>query len=230
MVTINGNKVSAGVAIFVIIFVFPLFCSYVQAQTSIAFSPAEQFSVPAYNGSISFAVNGTYSKATFENNTWTFSNLLLDRSQPLENFHISTQNSNITISSYATFNNTVVNSIRLRYAVEGQGKQILNLNLGAEPNPSVEWSVTVNNNVSLAEGKSWSISHDGTMTVNGASGNVSIVRFDFSALFGNSESNSNLPFYQQHSVAILIAAAFALVVVVAVLIKVKNRKQTSESD
>ena len=65
--------------------------------------------------------------------------------------------------------------------------------------------------------------------MNGASGNVSIIRFDLSALFGNSESNSNLPFYQQHSVAILIAAAFVLVVVVAVLIKVKNRKQPGES-
>jgi hypothetical protein len=118
----------------------------------------------------------------------------------------------------------------LRYAVEGQGKQILNLNLGAEPNPSVEWSVTVNNNVSLAEGKSWSISHDGTMTVNGASGNVSIVRFDFSALFGNSESNSNLPFYQQHSVAIIIAVAVAAAVIVAVVIKVNSRKNSSESE
>ena len=30
-------------------------------------TPAEKFSIPLYNGTVSFAVNGTYSKATFEN-------------------------------------------------------------------------------------------------------------------------------------------------------------------
>ena len=199
--------------------------------TPATLTTADQFLIPTYNGSISFAVNGTYSNATFENNTWTFTNLYLTGSQPLKNFQISTQNSNVTIFSYVISNNTTFQSARLRYAVEGQGKQILNLGLGPEEgglNPSVEWSV-INNNVSLVEGEGWSISHDGTMTVNGASGNVSIVHYNFSDFFGNSEPNSNLPFYQQHSVAIAIVSVLAIVVVIAVVIKVKNREQSGES-
>jgi hypothetical protein len=112
----------------------------------------------------------------------------------------------------------------LRYAVEGTGKQILNLGLSpqeAGSDPGVNWSVTVNNNVFLAEGKGWSISHDGTMIITGGSGNVSIVHYDF---FGNGMSNSNLPFYQEHSVAIAIATALAIVAVIAIVIKVKNRE------
>jgi hypothetical protein len=150
--------------------------------------------------------------------------LHLNGSQPLENLEFSAQNSNVTISSYVTSNNTGLQIIWLRYAVEGTGKQILNLGLSPQEaglDPGVNWSVTVNNNVFLAEGKGWSISHDGTMTVNGGSGNVNIVHYDF---FGNGMSNSNLPFYQEHSVAIAIATALAIVAVIAIVIKVKNRE------
>ena len=227
MVTINGNKVSIGVATVVIIFTFLLTCPNTQAQTNISFTPADKFSIPAYNGTISFAVNGTYSNATFENNTWTFTNLHLKGSQPLENLEFSTQNSNVTIFSYITSNVNGIPTVRLRYAVEGMGKQILNLGLSPQDagfDAAAEWTVTVNNNVFLGEGEGWSISHDGTMTVSGPSGNVSVVHTDY---FGNS---SNLPFYQQHSVAIAIAAALAIVVVIAVGVKVINRKQSSESE
>jgi hypothetical protein len=224
-VKINRDKVSAGIAIIVIIFIFLLTCPNSQAQTSIAFKPTDIFLVPAYNGSISFRVNGTYSAATFENNTWTFTNLHLTGSQPLENLKFSAQNSNVTIFSYVTSNNTGSQTVRLRYAVEGTGKQILNLGLSPKEggsNPSAEWTVTVNNNVFLAQGNGWSISHDGTIIVNGANGNVSIVNY--------SMSNSNLPFFQQHSVAVAIATALAIVVVIAVVIKVKNGEQPGKSE
>jgi hypothetical protein len=225
LVTIKNSKVLIGIAIIVIIFIFLLICPNSQAQTSIAFKPTDIFLVPAYSGSISFGVNGTYSAATFENNTWTFTNLHLNGSQPLKTFQISTQNSNVTISSYVTSNNTGLQTIRLRYAVEGPGEQILNLGLSpqeAGSNPNAEWTVTVNNNVFLAEGEGWSISHDGTMIVNGASGTVSIVHY--------SMSNSNLPFFQQHSVAVAISTALAIVVAIAIVIKVKNREQPGKSE
>ena len=233
MAGININKVSAAIAIVAIIFIFPLSFSYGQAQTGIAFTPTDHFSIPAYNGSISFAVKGTYSKATFENNSWVFTNLnltnLQTNSQPLENLKISTQNSNITILSCLTSNNTSFQSERLRYVVEGQGKQIVNLGLGpksGDPSLSFEWIVSANNHTFFAEGDVWSLSHDGTITVNGASGNVSITHYDF-ADFGNGISNSNSPFYQQHSVAIVTVIAVAIVVVIAVVIKVKNKEQPS---
>ncbi|MGA3290998.1 MAG: hypothetical protein ABSD42_12250 [Candidatus Bathyarchaeia archaeon] len=231
MGTINSYIVSAGVAIIVIIIIFPLSCSNAQAQTNIAFNPVDQFSIPAYNGSISFAVNGTYFTATFENNSWTFTNLLLTGSAPLENFEVSTQNSNLTILSYLTSNITGFQIEQLRYVVEGRGKQIVNLGLGPEESglsPIYEWSVVVNGKTFLSEGADWSVSNDGTMTINGESGNVSLVHFNFSD-FGSSASNSNLPFYQQHSVVIGIATTVAVVVVIAVGIKVKNKEKPSES-
>lgn len=226
MVTINRKKVSAGIAIIVIVLIFPWTCPNTQAQTNITFSPADKFSIPSYNGTISFAVNGTYSEATLENDTWTFTNLRLNRSQPLENFKISTQNSNVTIFSYLAFN-TTLQSARLRYVVEGQGKQILNLGLSSQEGEwtGVNWSVITGNNVFMAEGEGWSISHDGTLVVTGATGNVSIVHWGF---FENSISSSNLPFYQQHSVAIVIAMVVSVTIIVAIVIKVKSKEHSGE--
>ena len=226
---ISRGKVSTGIAIIFIIFILSFTCLNTQAQTNVSFTSSDKFSIPAYNGIISFAVNGTYSSATLENNSWTFTNLLLNGSQPLENFAISTQNCNVTIFSYQILNNTSFNFSTFNYAVEGKGNQILNLGLGPEEGgsiTSVEW-IILNNHVFLAEGEGWSISHDGTMIVNGLSGNVSIIHYGSSELL--SVSNSNLPFYQQHSVAIAIATAVTITLVIAVVIKVKNREQPSES-
>ncbi len=219
LATINLIKISVGILLVLFIVIFPLTCRYAQAQTNTAFNNSEIFFVPAYNGSISFGVNGTYSNATFENNIWVFANLRLNRSQPLAVLEISAQNSNVTIFSYTATNNAASPSVRLRYTVVGQGSQTVNLGLSpkiAEFDPGAEWSITVNNNVFLAQGQGWTISRDGTITVDDANGTVNIAHTEY---FGN---NSNVPFYQQHSVAIAIAAAFVAVVVVAVVVKVKT--------
>ncbi len=228
MVTINRKKVSAGIAIIVIVLIFPWTCPNTQAQTDITFKPADKFSIPSNNDTISFAVNGTYSKATLENDTWTFMNLRLNGSQPLENFKISTQNSNVTIFSYIAFN-TTLQSLLLRYAVEGKGKQIFNFGLGSQEGEwsAIDWSVIANNAVFIAEGEGWTISNDGTLIVTGVTGNVSIVHWGF---FENSLPSSNLPFYLQHSVAIATAVAVAIIIGIAVAIKVKNREHSGESE
>ncbi|MGD0202708.1 MAG: hypothetical protein ABSC20_02225 [Candidatus Bathyarchaeia archaeon] len=220
----NRGKVSTGIAIIFIIFILSLTCPNTQAQTNISFTPADKFCTPENNGSIGFAVNGTYSNATVENDTWTFTNLYLTGSQPLENFEISTQDSNVTIFSYRTFNNTAFQDVQLRYVVEGKGKQVLNLGLGSEEE-GWEWSVAFNG-IFIGEGNCWNILRDGTLIVTGATGNVSIINLDY----GNSAPSSNLPFYQQHSVAIIIAVAVAAAVIVAVVIKVNSRKNSSESE
>ena len=120
----------AGITIIVIILILPSICTITQAQANMALSPSNQFSIPVYNGNINFEVNGTYSTATFEDNTWIFTNLQLTGSQPLENFQISSKNSNVTIVSYVVTNNTAFPNVRLRYVVDGKGQQILNLGLG----------------------------------------------------------------------------------------------------
>ena len=230
MAIIKVGKVSAEVALVIIFCIISLSFADAHAQTEVAFNAGNQFPIPEYNGSISFAINGTYSTATLKNNTWTFTDLTIPHSRPIKNFQISTQNSNVTILSYVASNNTFQGvpylTVRLRYAVEGQGKQILNLGVGPGQsviNPSEQWSVFVNNK-SLAEGsEGWSISHNGVMTVNGASGNVSIFYVNFSNFEGGIPK-SNLPFYEQHSVAIAVVIGVTLVVVIAVVIKVRNRE------
>jgi hypothetical protein len=230
LVTINNNKGSTRIAIIVIVFTFLLMSPNTQAQTNIAFKPADKFLIPTYNGSISFAVNGTYFNATFENNTWTFTNLFLTESQPLENFEISTQNSNVTIFSYLTSNSTFASynqqRAQLSYVVEGQGKQILNLGLGSEEE-GWEWVVRLNNHV-IGEGDGWNILRDGTMVVTGATGNVTISHYRLSDSSGNNVLSSNLPFSQQYSVAIITAMLVAITVVIAIVVKVKNREQSGE--
>ncbi len=229
---INRGKVSTGIAIIFIIFILSLTCPNTQAQTNISFTTVDKFYTPENNGSIGFAVNGTYSNATFENNTWTFMNLRLNGSLPIENLEFSAQNCNVTIFSYQAFNTTTFNILLLSYVVEGQGKQILNLGLGSQEGglgASAEWSVLFGTHVFTDEGDGWNLLPDGTLIVTGASENenVTIVHYVFLDSFG---SNSNLPFYQQHSVAIIIAVAVAATVIVTVVIKVNSRKNSSESE
>jgi hypothetical protein len=88
-------------------------------------------------------------------------------------------------------------------------------------NAKYEWTVTGNNTVFLSEGVAWSVSHNGAITVKGETGNLSIAHLNFTGQV----SKTNLPFYQQHSVAIATVVAVALVVIVAVLIKVKTKQK-----
>ena len=147
----------------------------------------------------------------------------MDRSR-LRILPISAQNSNVTILSYQTFNTTIFNGVLLSYVVTGKGTQILNLGLGSEEQG---WEYTVTfNGVVIGEGEGWNILHDGTLIVTGATGNVSIINFDY----GNNASSSNLPFYQQHSIAIITAIGLVAAVIVAGVIKVTSRKHSGKSE
>ncbi|MGA3291443.1 MAG: hypothetical protein ABSD42_14540 [Candidatus Bathyarchaeia archaeon] len=231
MVTISRSKGSAEIAIIVIlviVFIFSCNCPNLQAQTNVFFSPADKFSFPAYNGTVSFAVNGTYSNATLENGTWTFMNLRLNGSLPIENLEFSAPNCNVTIFSYQEFNTTSFNILLLSYVVEGHGKQILNLGLGSqegELSASAEWNVVFGTRVLTDEGDGWNLLPDGTLIVTGASENenVTILHYVFLDSF-----NSNLPFYQQHSVAIIVAITVAATVAIAVVIKVRPREHSDD--
>jgi hypothetical protein len=231
LVSINRNKVFVGIVVVFIIVIFPSGCLEAQAQADVNFSPADKFSIPSNNGTISFAVNGSYSKATFENDTWTFVNLQINGSAPLNNFEISTQNSNVSVFYYTEFN-TTLRRVLLRYTVEGQGKQILNLGISSLQGTwsGIDWSVVsarAGNNVFMTEGEDWTISKDGTIAVTGVTGNVSIIHWGF---FENSLLDSELPFYQQHSVAIIIAVSVTVTVIAAVAIKVRKGDQLSEGE
>ena len=210
-------------AILVVLF-FSCFCPNSQAQTNTTFTDLDRFSIPETNGTISFAVNGSYSSAIFENHTWIFKNLRLRNSLSFGNLKVSVENSNITIFPPRA-NNTLFRSSTLRYSVEGQGKQIVNLGLNTSRRTDAsEWTVTIpgpdGNTVFLAEGEGWILLPDNSVVVTGITGNLSVTHFS-SFIF---ENDSNLPFYQQHSIGIVTAASVLVTVAIALVIKVKVRR------
>ena len=210
-------------AAIILVLVFPTLCPDVKAQDGTTFTPQDKFSIPELNGSIRFALNGSYSSATLENGTWTFNDLSLNNSQPLGNLRISVEDSDITVWSFRShliFNR----SAQLRYNVQGIGNQTIDLGLNStQPTDPVEWtvtvpSVTVPNTVFLAVGDHWNLLPDNSVVVSGLTGNVSISHFRF-----NIPNTSNLPFYQQHSVTITVVSLLAVLVVVALVIRFKVR-------
>jgi hypothetical protein len=211
-------------AILIIILVLPGACFVAQAQTETSFEPTDKFSLAEYNGSISFASGGTYSQAIRENGTWNFENLRLNNSRVPKNLKVSAQNSNITITSYQKSNNTF-GSTQLRYVVTGQGKQTFKLDLNSEGG---EWWVTFNS-VFMANNDGWSVSPDTTITITGATSNVSISYYNFPDSLGGSSNNSKLPFYQQHSVAIAAAVTVAITAILVVVIRRKNDNSSGQS-
>ena len=218
-------KSSIVIAVIIILFISSLSFSNIKAQSNICFTPTDHFLLPSSNGEVNFAVNGSYSSATLENGGWTFKNLSINGTTPIQNFFVSAQDSKITIFSYFSSNFTIT-TLRLRYAVEGNGKQSFNFGLGRFN--GIDWTIvkTVDlKNTFLTPGTDYKFSSEGEIVVNGATGNFSIVHYNFS---NNRLLNSNLPFYQQQSVGIVTAAVVAIVVVLAVVIAVRNRKNLND--
>jgi hypothetical protein len=194
----------------------------VEAQIETSFQPTDKFSIPNNNGTISFATDGTYSQAILKNGTWDFENLHLNNSESIENLRVSAQDSKVTILSYKTFNSTVL-SKRLAYIVEGHGKQTFNLGLEAARS---DWSVSFNGKF-IAENDGWQIVPDSTLTITGATENVTIYYFNFTGALGVVASNPNLPFYEQHSIAIV--TGFVVVVAIAVITMVRRKIRTNDT-
>jgi hypothetical protein len=185
------------------------------------FYPKDKFSIPSQNGTISFAVEGTYSTATLKDDIWSFTNLQLNGSQPLEKLDVSTEDSDIIIFSHLSYDYLRKISV-LTYFAEGQGTQTLNIGIEAGKNQggiNIEWSVIVNDTF-VAQGNKWNINPEGTLTITGLSGNITVFYFSI----GEEANNENLPFFQQHSIVILTIFAAAITVVVAIVIKTKNQK------
>jgi hypothetical protein len=190
-------------------------CLFAQAQTETSFQPTDEFEAAANHSVIRFAFNGTYSNAFLDNGAWTFQNLHL-RTSTIDTLKISAQNSNITIISLS-MSNTSFARLSIRYHVEGQGSQTVNF--GVVPTGG-GWAAAVNSTFP-SPGDGWSAADDGTVTVNGpwSGKNVTI------AYYGYYDPTANLPFYEQHSVALWTVGAVAIVVVVVAAIWRRNKRQ-----
>jgi len=146
-------------------------------------------------------------------------NLRINGSEPLQNLQISTENSNVTIFSYYT-TTFGFPSDRLSYFVQGQGQQIINIGVGLHGGSNVDWVVLSNGSFISND---WSVSRNGSVTLVRLTGNMSIIYFGFT----NQLANSNLPFYEQHSIAIAVTVAFAVTVAAAIMINVAVKKRSA---
>jgi hypothetical protein len=200
---------------------------FVFADSDIPFTPETPFNIPNCNGWIYFSVNGVYSSAILENNSWIFSNLHLSNSHNLKSFTASAKDCNITIISFEVFS-SYENSGMLRYNVTGLGTQAFNLGLSPSFGLSSKFrqlgvmfsTEFINGSDFLEEGDGWQISPDGTITVTNATTGVGIFYLDFPQEF----TNSNLPFYQRHSVTIIVIALAAAIIIVGLVLKLNSLK------
>ena len=116
----SRKPILTGLAIVLIVALtfFPKF-SNTLAQTDTTFTSSDKFRIPELKGSIRFNVNGNYTSATLQNNTWVFTDLKLANSPIVRTLKISVENSNITVYSYRTFPQ-FGRSTSIRFNVEGQ--------------------------------------------------------------------------------------------------------------
>ncbi len=205
-----------------VIFCFLSGSHLAQTQAVTEFTPQDRFAIPTKNGNISFAVNGTYSQARLENDTWIFTDLQLAYSpNTLPYIQISAQDCNVTIRMYGRFSSVDSSGI-FWYNVTGQGTQTVKFNL--EPIDR-EWSVIFDGEF-FPEGQDWHLADDETLTITPQSVNVTLFFMNYPSDVGK---NSSLPFYQRHSAVIATGIIVAVIVAVATIVRIKNQK-TSKAE
>jgi len=214
------NSVKQIVITITIITLFSNCFSYiVNGQTENAFTPNDNFDIPNNNSSINFAFNGTYEKATLENNTWNFTNLQSNNNQNREklNFTASATDSKVTISFILVYNRTFgserVRRAILRYTNDGVGTQTFDL--GLDPQKG-EWGAIFNDEF-IAENRGYTISTDGTITIAEAPSNITLTYYGYPA------SRFNQPFLNQHSVVILTTLTTIIVLIFSIIIRKRKK-------
>lgn len=205
---------------FVILFSPFSFDLTVGGETKTFFTPTDNFKIEMKNSSISFAVNGTYQQANLINGTWNFENLQLVNSPKID-LKVSARDSKVTIASCRTYNVTFagerVREIRLRYTVVGQGIQTLNF--GIPPNEG-DWGVIFNDTY-MDKNDGWKISPDGTLTVMGATANVTLAYYGFPESFRDNSGGLYQSILKQHSVLITTTIAVVIIIILAAAIRRK---------
>ena len=212
---------------FTLLLAIPQFPLSVNAQAETNFTAKDRFNIPQTNGTLSFALNGSYTSAILENDTWSFKNLRLNSqnltflglnaTQGLDEFRFSTQNSNVTVWTCFSVNYTLP-VVLISYYAEGVGNQTVNLGVNTSQPSSSEWSVIVSDSVFLPEGDNWRLLPDGSVLVWGRPGNVTVAHFGFTGEY------KNLSFFLQHYVGIFTAVFLTTVIAVSLLIRARTRK------
>jgi hypothetical protein len=206
---------------------FFCFVFFAHGQSEIVFAPNDIFEIPMNNGSISFAVNGTYEQANLENGVWSFVNLHLANSEHAEkvDLKVSAKNSIIVITScriyYGTFAGEKVKGARLTYEVVGEGTQIFDLGLDTE---NGDWSV-IRNGEWPGKNHGWSLSPSGIVTVTNAVGRVTLAYYGFPVSFLESRDLASQNVWEKHSVFITTVVTVFVTVIIAIAIRFRNKKK-----
>jgi hypothetical protein len=226
---VNRDQALRGLVISILLvltltLLFPNVC----AQNVTTFSPGTAFPIAENNAAIKFATNGSYTDTQLENGAWHFTNLRLYPARSPANLTISAQNTTVTLFTYTFTNTTILNLpyARLALRCNATGEGVFNINFERNISTSdlsviVDWYVS-SNGVIYGRGHRWNFLPDGTVAIQGLTGNVTI---SYSPTYENVQNRvANASFYDQHSVLFVTAAMVGLTVVIAVAVKVKLRQ------
>ena len=81
-----------------------------------------------------------------------------------------------------------------------------------------EWNIAFDETF-IPENSGWQLLDDNTLSIKGATSNVTSLYYVFLDIFGGESNNLNQSFFDQHSVAIITTSLLSIVVILAVLIK-----------
>ncbi len=214
-------SVLTGISVFVMIVqLVSCFDILADAQSEIAFNAVDKFEIPSNNSSIRFATNGTYEMASLENSVWTFENLYFSNSLGTKklNIKVSATDCDVTINPYRIFNYTSrkenVKWVIFSYTVLGHGTQVFNLGL----NPDKGQLDAILNGEFVGRTHGWTRSPDGTITITGATANVTLWYYGYPDSYKDSSN-----FFDEHSV--VISSTFSVVIVVFLAAVITKRKK-----
>lgn len=209
---------------------------FTSAQTLTAFNSSTPFSIPAYNATVYFALDGTYNEASLENDTWVFKGLCFSDTVTLKEFNVSAHDCNVTLYFSGLFRGYLKaqDSGLLQYNVTGTGLQ--RFNFGLSPSFAINQKYRdlmvrfsseffTNSSEVARQGEGWQLAADGTVTVTGASTGASIRYVDYSNI-----NNTSLPFYLQHWVTITAVTLMLAIVAAGLLIRFKLHRSSRPED
>jgi hypothetical protein len=222
---VGRNSFLAGFTAFAMIALFlSCFGFFAHGQSETTFTPTDTFEITVNNSTISFAVNGTYEQANLENGSWSFVNLRLINSQNSEKLHlkVSAKDSKVAINSCQIYNSTFagerVKGARLRYTGVGRGVQVFNMDIDPKGGG---WEV-ISNGSYMGKNDGWHLSSDGTLTVTGATANVTLIYYGFPESFRESGDGFNQPILKQHSIVIITTIAVAITIIPVVATRTRK--------
>ncbi len=223
-------------------------------KTQMAFTTTTQFPIPALNGTINFAENGTYESAALINDTWVFANLqlnspstdMLSDSPTTGNLNITAQNSNITINCFDRLISPYSNDYHgnatwqtpgwLNYTLSGVGTQTFKIQfeLVGGVGGTETWPIDVypfaGSNASFTglSSDEWPQPNGIRLLVNGAVSNVSI-SYEWAPV---PVSFSPLPIDSSNKanvvyIVLLVLAVLLVTAIIAVAVLILKRRNKS---